>query len=293
MSRLRTRIHRLAPHFRTVLLRGEAGTGKTVTARILHRQSPGAAGPFVTCNNANSSFASHLEHLLQTAHRGTLFFDRISELPIEAQTHLLHLLRRQSTATPKMDLRMIASTREDLKVLTFAGSFLQELYRELSMVEIVLPPLRERLEDISSLAKHFAGRSARHFEKNIDSIDETAIKRLEMHSWPENVRELQDVLHRAVKQCQGGVLTAGDLPTLVKTEASKSASLDSTVPKRLQDVVEEHVLRVLKLCAGNKLRAAELLGISRSTLYRMLETRSYSERTTPHSSIAKKHSFAE
>jgi DNA-binding NtrC family response regulator len=154
---------------------------------------------------------------------------------------------------------------------------LQELYQRLAMVEIALPPLRERREDIPQLAAFLVGRLMSRLGKNIEGIAGDAMKRLEAHVWPGNVRELESVLRHGALQCEGTVLEAGDLPAFAVASAAEAALAGALETVRLQDVVEQHVLRVLKNCAGNKLRTAELLGISRSTLYRMLETHSYSD----------------
>jgi DNA-binding NtrC family response regulator len=293
MMRLRMQVERIGPHFRAVVVSGEAGTGKELAARALHRLSPGAGGPFIVCRAGESSAESFdmkrvaassadVDRMVKMAQGGTLFLDRISEMQIEVQAHLLRLLRRQDgsqaglAAGQKMNLRMIASTREDLRVMASTGRFLQELYQRLAMVEIALPPLRERREDIPQLATCFVERLISRLGKNIEGIAGDAMKRLEAHVWPGNVRELESALRHGVLQCGGTVLEAGDLPAFVvaSTEESAGSALGML---RLQDVVEQHVVRVLKNCAGNKLRAAELLGISRSTLYRMLEAHSYSD----------------
>ena len=275
MMRLRMQVERIGPHFRAVVVSGEAGTGKELAARALHRLSPGAGGPFIVCRAGESSAESSsadIDRAVKMAQSGTLFLDGISEMQIEAQAHLLRLLRRQDgsqaglAAGQKMNLRMIASTREDLRVMASTGRFLQELYQRLAMVEIALPPLRERREDIPQLATCFVERLISRLGKDIDEIAGDAMKRLEAHVWPGNVRELESALRHGVLQCEGTVLEAGDLPVFVVASAAESAVAGAPSTLRLQDVVEQHVLRVLKNCAGNKLRAAELLGISRSTL---------------------------
>jgi DNA-binding NtrC family response regulator len=293
MMRLRMQVERIGPHFRAVVVSGEAGTGKELAARALHRLSPGSGGPFVVCHAGESSTEgfdtkmvaspADIDCMVKMAQGGTLFLDGISEMQIEAQAHLLRLLRRQDgsqgglAVSQKMNLRMIASTREDLRVMASTGRFLQELYQRLAMVEIALPPLRERREDIPQLATYFVERLISRLGKNIEGIAGDAMKRLEAHVWPGNVRELESALRHGVLQCEGTVLEAGDLPAFVVASAAESAVADALGTLRLQDVVEQHVLRVLKNCAGNKLRTAELLGISRSTLYRMLESHSYSD----------------
>jgi DNA-binding NtrC family response regulator len=292
MTRLRMQVQRIGPHFRTVVVSGEAGTGKELAARALHRLSQGAAGPFVVCHAGKPSgkdfdrtraatSSADIDRVLTMAQGGTLFFDRISEMPLEEQTHLLRVLRRQdgyqvgSGASQKMDLRMIAATREDLRVLASAGRFLHELYQRLAMVEIALPPLRERKEDIPHLATYLLTRLTLQSGKGVHAVAEDAMQRLQAHSWPGNVRELEKVMRHGILQCSGGMLEISDLPELEQPNPEHPGMTDALGTARLQEVVDQHVQRVLKNCAGNKLRAAEMLGISRSTLYRMLEARSY------------------
>jgi DNA-binding NtrC family response regulator len=287
MTRLRLQVRRIGPHFRTVLVSGEAGTGKRLAARALHRLSHGIGERFIVCDATTMSdwatgpdgvaaSAGHLDRMVKMAQGGTLFFDRIGEMPMEAQVQLLRILRLQERShpgpseSPKVNLRIIASTREDLKILTFSRRFRQELYQRLAMVEIALPPLRERTEDIPELAMGLMRRLPLLYGAGIERIAEDAIERLQAYQWPGNVRELDSVLRRAVVQCDGTVIRAEHL--LEELDAEGSSVADAAGTARLQDVVEQHVLRVLKSCGGNKLRAAELLGISRSTLYRMLDS---------------------
>jgi len=299
MTRLRMQVQRIGPHFRTVVLSGEVGTGKEMTARALHRLSRGAVGPFVRwcageatagdSNTKSAAVSTDIDGMVKKAPGGTLFFDGINEMPPETQRDLLEVLRRQDgsqsrlAASERMNLRVIASSREDLRVLASAGRFLQELYQRLAMVEIALLPLRERRDDISQLAMYFLARLASQTGKSIGEIDQYAMKRLDAHTWPGNVRELENVLRHGVERCKGRVLEAGDLPVL----AERPAMAEGLGMVRLQDVIEQHVLRVLKNCSGNKLRAAELLGISRSTLYRMLDAPSYGDGATIHGRAAR------
>ncbi|HTD97200.1 MAG TPA: sigma 54-interacting transcriptional regulator [Edaphobacter sp.] len=282
MKRLRLQVRRLGPHFRTVLISGEPGSGKELAARALHGASTAAGGPFVTC--AASTLESEaegdglggdgtLESLLAQAKRGLLFFDGIDEMPLIAQARLLQVMRqhewaRDGLAAPqKMDMRIVASTSEDLRVLASTGQFRQELYQRIAMVEIALPPLRERMEDIPALAQHFLRRFGRMYERSAERIAEDAMELLKLYRWPGNVRELENVLRNGVLRNEGTALEASDLPQFVETHADAGG----VATARLQDVVEQHVLQVLRSCSGNKVRAAEALGISRSTLYRMLE----------------------
>ena len=285
MQRLRLQVRRIGPHFRTVLVSGEAGSGKELAARALHDMSPGAAGPFVVCHAATLNDAQGdvgeggdcIAGLMKMAHRGTLFFDGVSEMPLDVQSRLLRVLRRHEwaqdglVAPQKMDLRIVASSSQDLRGLVAAGRFRQELYHRIATLEISLPPLRERMEDIPELAVCFLRRFARLYGKSVDRIAEDAMEQLKLHRWPGNVRELENVLQNGVLLSDGAVLAAHELPTFAAgADAHSNTGVGGMA--RLQDVVEQHVLMVLKGCAGNKLRAAEALGISRSTLYRMLET---------------------
>jgi DNA-binding NtrC family response regulator len=288
MRRLRLQVHRIGPHFRTVLVRGEAGTGKALVAKALHRASHCANGPFVArpaarveggpegARGEGHASSDTLGSLIKMAQLGTLFLDEIGEMPPQVQAGLLRVLKRnehlQSHAdTPqRQELRVIASTSKDLRCLVAAGHLRQDLYQRLAMVEITLPPLRERLEDIGELARYLLHRLVVRDEHGAPAITDEVMERLRGHSWPGNVRELEEVLRSAVLRSERGVVEQHHLPEFAVTSMA-SHNGDSGASVRLEDVVEQHVLRVLKDCRGNKLRAAEMLGISRSTLYRMLE----------------------
>ncbi len=264
MQRLRMQVERLGPHFRTVLVRGEAGTGKELVARALHKCSENADEALVVCHTATigNEVDHHLDGLMKIARRSTLFFDAVDGMPLHAQDRLLWAIER------KMCTRMIASCRQDLKTLAASGRFRADLYHRLAVVEITLEPLRERAEDIPALARYFLSQSSRLYKKSVTTIAQDAMERLMEHEWPGNVRELKDLIQNGVLECKGSVLK---VEHLVSMTARNCSVAEASQPMRLQDVVERHVLQVLKGCAGNKLRAAELLGISRSTLYRMLD----------------------
>jgi DNA-binding NtrC family response regulator len=291
MKRLRLQVRRIGPHFRTVLVSGEAGTGRELVARALHAMSEGAAGPFVVCHAsaieqalaecAGSSHATDdVVGLRNRSRRATLFLDGISEISLELQDRLLRVLREHESAQnrldapQRMDLRLIASTDEDLKILVSTGRFRQELYQRLATVDIALPPLRERMEDLPELARCFVGRFALLHGRSVREIADEAMARMQEYRWPGNVRELESVLQSGVLQSEGEVLEMRHLPVFAGDRSEQSKDQLKTgagASVRLQDVVERHVVRVLKDCGGNKLRAAEALGISRSTLYRMLD----------------------
>lgn len=291
MKRLRLQVRRIGPHFRTVLVSGEAGTGRELVARALHAMSEGAAGLFVVCHAsaieqalaecAGSSHATDdVVGLRNRSQRATLFLDGISEISLELQDRLLRVLREHESAQnrldapQRMDLRLIASTDEDLKILVSTGRFRQELYQRLATVDIALPPLRERMEDLPELARCFVGRFALLHGRSVREIADEAMVRMQEYRWPGNVRELESVLQSGVLQSEGEVLEMRHLPVFAGDRSEQSKDQLKTgagASVRLQDVVERHVVRVLKDCGGNKLRAAEALGISRSTLYRMLD----------------------
>jgi DNA-binding NtrC family response regulator len=271
MRRLRLQVRRIGPHFRTVLVSGEAGTGKRLVARALHAMSQSADAPFVVCP------AAALEDALSASRHGTLFLDRVSEMSLAEQGRLLPVLKRHESVQSRdgarrtLDLRIVASTTEDLRMLVSTGRFRQDLYQRLATVDIALPPLRERMEDIPELARHFLGMLELPYGRLVHEIADGALARMQRYRWPGNVRELESVLRNGVIQCAGEVLESHDLPEFSEVSEPERTAPVAYGSMRLQDVIEQHVLNVLKNCGGNKLRAAEVLGISRSTLYRMLD----------------------
>ncbi len=285
MQRLRLQVQRIGPHFRTVLVSGEAGTGKELAARALHAMSQGADGPFVVCHaaaleDALGSWAkgegNALDSLIKMSQRGTLFLDGIGEMPLEMQLRLLRILRRHELAQTQLEpqrpeMRMIAATSENLRILASAGRFRQDLYQRLAMVEIVLPPLRTRMEDLPELTKHFLDRFALLYGRTAPMVSDEAMERMLGYRWRGNVRELESILRNSLLQVEDDVLQPHHLPPLADVNLSTTTTSGAGESTRLQDVVDQHVLRVLRDCRGNKLRAAEALGISRSTLYRMLD----------------------
>lgn len=274
MKRLRLQVRRIGPHFRTVLIQGEYGTGKSTVARALHRASLRADGPFVTASPGN-----RIAYLMKIAQRGSLFFAGIDILPLDMQDELLEALRKHEwaqdglAAPQKLATQIIASAKQDLRGLVAMERFRRELYQRVAMVQVPLVPLRQRMEDVPLLTKHFLDRYAKQYHKK-SAITKEAIERLTSHNWPGNVAELAAVLEDAVLRSEREVIQATEL--VISSSASEiagEAASPNGAPEtiRLQTVMNQHVLRVLKDCGGNKLRAAELLGISRSTLYRMLD----------------------
>jgi DNA-binding NtrC family response regulator len=268
MRRLRSQLQRIAPYFRVALITGEAGTGKESSARELHARSTGAGGPFLVCRA--EAFAeclatpSRSAALLQATHRGTLFLEDLDEISPIQQCRLLHHLQQQAAlGSQRCDLRIIGASGRELRTLAATGQFREELYRRIAAVEIILTPLRNRPEDIAELAEYLLQRTP-----GAGAMSSEAKVLLERYSWPGNIRELRDTLQQAMMLAEGGPLETWHLPSLAPLEKTPE---HSPRLERLQDVVQRHVLEVLTRCSGNKLRASEALGISRSTLYRMLD----------------------
>ena len=285
IRRLRLQVRRIGPHFRTVLVKGEPGTEKEQVARALHGMRQNPATPFVQCPAATFETltgprgnieADLVGGWITVCHGGTLFLDEISEMTLKAQGHLLDVLKKYELAqscieaSQRLDLRVIASTSEDLRIMVSTGRFRQELYQRLATVEITVPPLRERIDDLDELVRHFLGRFAQLHGSELHMLSDLAMEHMRRYRWPDNVGELERVLRDSVVRSRGESFELYPPPLYAEPNApEQSATASKSV--RLQDVVAEHVRQVLQDSGGNKLRAAEALGISRSTLYRILD----------------------
>jgi formate hydrogenlyase transcriptional activator len=276
----------------TVLLQGETGTGKEVIARIVHQESRRLSGPFVKWNCAavpaglletelfgheRGAFTGAITQTtgrFQAADKGTLFLDEIGELPLELQSKLLRVLQEQefervgSARTIRVDVRIIAATNQSLAELVKQGRYRPDLFYRLNVFPITLPPLRDRLEDIPSLARHFAAIFAARMDKRFDYIPDSVLAVLQQYDWPGNIRELQNVIERATILSPGPVL---HLP-LEAVEDFAGADQRST-PRSLADAERDHILHVLRqvdwVVAGPR-GAAQRLGLPRTTLmYKM------------------------
>ena len=285
-------IRRIAPHFRTVLIGGATGTGKELVARALHRLSPVSNKPFVVCNCAaitetlleselfgsvRGAFTGASQDrigLIEAAHGGVLFLDEIGEMSQAMQAKLLRMFQNQevrpvgATASRKVDVRVVASTHRDLRKMVSQGSFREDLYYRLSMIEIKLPPLTDRKEDLRLLEQDVLRRYGMELKKPVAVLTRRAQTVLSRHSWPGNVRELENVLGRACMMTATSTIDVRDLPDSVKTVTGGGNGGDVLAP--LADLQRKHVERVLHSVDGNKARAAEILKISRSSLYRFL-----------------------
>jgi DNA-binding NtrC family response regulator len=292
IRRLRSQIQRIAPHYRTALIRGEAGAGKQLVARAIHALSPGADRPFIVgnasalaasiagINRPDDSRTVAVGSLLESAQGGTLYLEGIGELPSALQAALLLFIRTceerrptpaQSSTLRRPDTRILAASNRDLRTLAAIGQFRPDLYAHLSVVEIVVPPLRQRIEDLPILAAWLLRRLADRTGQQPRMLAESTLAQLQERPWPNNLRELNLVLAQAAALADGAFIEPRHLLSLVEPAPALSNASAAKI-ERLHDVIRQHVLDVLTRCGGNKLRTAELLGISRSTLYRMLES---------------------
>lgn len=283
-------IARIGPSDANVLITGENGTGKGVVARALHAASKRCSRALVSVNVAGlpeSLFESELfghvkgaftdaradrEGRFELADGGTLFLDEIANVPLAQQAKLLRVLetgefeRVGSSRTRKADVRLLSATNARLDCEVDAGRFRQDLYFRLRTIEIHLPPLRDRREDIAPLASHFLSSHAQRYRKRLDGFDEAAMKALLAHDWPGNVRELDHAIERAVLMSSGATIRAQDLG--LTSSADKAPRIEDM---SLEDVESLLIRKALTRFGGNVSRAAEALGLSRSALYRRIQ----------------------
>ena len=292
MEKVYRMVQKVAPTDATVLLRGESGTGKELIARAIHELSPRAEKPFVAVSCGalpESLLESELfghekgaftgadrrkEGLFQVAGEGTLFLDEIGEVSLATQVKLLRVLQTHemvplgATRPVPVQARIIAATNRDLEGALRAGTFREDLYYRINVFPIVLPPLRERREDIPDLVNHFLKK----YGGAKAAIDPDALAALMRYNWPGNVRELENVVERAVIMTGGGVITRADLPTHIVF--STEASLPVDIPAAglsLEEMERSLIVKALDKARGNKTEAARLLGVTRRRLYSMME----------------------
>jgi two-component system, NtrC family, response regulator AtoC len=293
-------IEKAAEYRTTVLIQGESGTGKELVARALHRLSPRAAKAFVAVNcgaipeplmeselfghkrGAFTDARSDKVGIFQEADQGTLFLDEIGELPPNLQVKLLRVLqegtvrRLGDTKDIRVDVRVVAATARDLAKEVEAGRFREDLFYRLNVLQIPVPPLRERSEDIPELIEYFVDRNNQRLKTAIRGIDVKAHRLLMTHPWPGNVRELENLIERAMVLAEGDLITVDDLPERLRgntnpiTEVLSSGDLSI---KKANRVIEEALIRrALEKTGGNRTAAARLLEIShRALLYKIKE----------------------
>jgi len=287
-------VGRVAASRISVLVTGESGTGKELVARMIHARSDRAEKPFVAINCAalpetlleselfgiERGVATGVEARagrFETAQGGTLFLDEIGDMPLSLQAKLLRVLQEKEIERVggrrrvPIDVRVLAATHARLSERIARGEFREDLYYRLRVVEIALPPLRERREDIPRLVRYFLERFAAREGRDVPTLDRDAYAALLAHDFPGNVRELENLLEGAAALSQGGTIRRDDVQWLPRPaqrlEEVPPPSGDDEIPD-LRALEERHIQRVLRLAGGNKSRAARLLGISRRTLYR-------------------------
>lgn len=295
MLELFSKIRRIAPHFRTVLITGATGVGKELAAKALHRLSAASKGPFVALNCssvsetlAESELFGHVKGaftgadqnkigLFEYADGGTAVLDEIGEMPLPMQAKLLRVLQNQefqrvgSPAPRQVNVRVIAATNRDLPAMVSRGKFREDLYFRLCMVELRIPSLVERLEDLPLLERHFLRHFAAEYKKPFSGLTRRAQAALARYSWPGNVRELENVIGHACMMSESEFIDIRDLPDSFHAQKPNS-SLDGDSLLSIRQLERLHAQRVLDRVGGNKVKAAEILGISRTHLYQLLKT---------------------
>ncbi|MGB5192891.1 MAG: sigma-54 dependent transcriptional regulator [Polyangiales bacterium] len=291
-------IHRVSNTDSSVLLSGESGTGKELVARALHSQSDRANRPFIAINCAavpanllESELFGHVrgaftdaktsrKGLFERAHGGTVLLDEIGEMPMAMQPTLLRVLQERrlrpvgGSTEISFDTRILAATNRDLESDVEEGRFREDLFYRLNVVEIHVPPLRTRGNDILQLAQHFVDVLSKRMGKPVEGITAEAAKKLLDYDWPGNVRELENAIERAVTLTRFDRITVEDLPERIGAYQSTRINpidVDAEQVLPLEELEKRYIERVLKVVGGNKTRAARLLGLDRRTLYRKLE----------------------
>lgn len=286
-------IRKIAPTDSTVFIQGESGTGKELVANTIWRHSKRSAAPFIALNCATLSenlmeselfghergaFTNAYQTkygIVEVADKGTLFLDEIGEMPLGLQAKLLRFLdsgefrRVGGNKTLSVNVRVIAATNKDLADIVRTGGFRQDLYYRLNVINITIPPLRERREDIPELSEYFLRKYGRKLSKEIQGFTGEALEALAGYQWPGNVRELENVIERAVILCDSERIAPEDLsiPFFSSSRQSEEQEMDATLEKMERD----HILKVLRESNGNQSRTSQILGIDRKTLYLKLK----------------------
>lgn len=282
-------IQRVAPHYRSILIQGPTGTGKDLIANALHRRSQ-VPGKFVVLNCSavvetlfESELFGHVKGaftgadrdkpgLLELANMGTLFLDEIGDMPLSTQAKLLRALQNQevqpvgSLTSRKVNVRIVAATHHDLRAAITKNLFREDLYYRLCMVELAVPALGDRPQDISTLARHFLQKFSREFGKQISGLTLRADNALQKYSWPGNVRELEHVIGRACMLSDNSILDVTDLPDQVVRHHSIPEESQQEATSALAEQERRLVEEALRAAAGNQSEAARRLGIGRDAL---------------------------
>ena len=294
MQKLLEMARQVAPTGCNILITGESGTGKELFARYVHEHGAHPDGPFVAVNcgafnedllanelfgNEKGAFtgATGKKGLIEAAHGGSLFLDEITEMSPAMQVKLLRVIQERevqplgSTRPVKVDVRFIAASNRDMKAWVAEGRFRQDLWFRLNVVNLHIPPLSERRDDIPLLAQHFLARAAPLMNKPVHAIADEALSLLKVYDFPGNVRELENTIERGVALCQGDTLEAAHLPDDLRDLTIRAfRRKDGQVPT-LEDQERDYILWVLEEANGNQTVAAQMLGINRVSLWRKLK----------------------
>ena len=287
-------INQVAPSKATVLITGESGTGKELVADAIESLSTRHGKPFIKfhCASLSSTLleselfghekgaftgaTSQKKGRFELADGGTLFLDEIGEIDAATQVKLLRVLQEREfervggEKTISVDVRVIAATNRDLKEEVRKGNFREDLYFRLAVVEINVPPLRERKEDIDLLSLSFVKEVAKENGREIDGISPHARKALFSYSWPGNIRELKNCMESAVVMAKGKTIEFDDLPSHIRGESEKEKAISLELPITMEEAEKALIMETISFASGNKTKAAELLGIGRKTLHRKL-----------------------
>lgn len=289
-----------APTRSTILIQGESGTGKELVARAIHQNSDRASFPFVIVNSGSlppDLLESHLfghvkgaftgavslkKGLFEAAENGTIFFDEISTLNMETQSKLLRVMQEREfmrlggTKTIKVDVRVVAATNSDLEELIQERRFRQDLFYRLNVIKIELPSLRQRKEDITLLVRHFLDMYSQENKKEIEGVTPDVMEILISYDWPGNIRELENLIERAVVLTKTKLITRDNLPPFLLSAPDKDLALspsnqDLNLKENLQAIQKKAILRALKQSNGVQKKAASLLGVKATTLNEMIK----------------------
>ncbi len=276
----------------TVLITGETGTGKELVGRAIHAASRRSGRVFCAVNSAAfpetlleselfghrrgafTGASTNKKGLFEHAHQGTVFLDEVAEMPLSMQAKLLRFLQTGEIRpvggenTRVVDVRLVTATNKDLEKEVEAGRFREDLYYRLAVIPLQVPPLRERAEDIPLLVEHFLRRFSAKVGKTVTGIEADAMDVLQSYAWPGNVRELENTIERGVALCRGTRITLEDIPARLR---SRPVEAQATPIQSLQSLERAHILRTLDEVGWNRKRAAELLEISTTTLWRRLK----------------------
>jgi len=289
-------IRRVSESVVNIAITGESGTGKELVAKAIHYNSPRRHHPFVAVDCAaipemllESELFGHVrgaftdakrdkQGMFEVAQGGTLFLDEIGEIPLSLQPKLLRAIQEKAvrrvgaTRTLPVDIRILSATNRDLLDAVKAKTFRDDLYYRLNVLQIDLPPLRKRREDIPLLASHFLKEMATKQKKKLNGFSESALKTLLNYPWPGNVRELENAIERAVTLSEAETISAEDFPPVMTGQQADQLVLDQNLAKMasLADVEQDYVWQVLQRLGGNKLQAAKVLQIDRKTLYKKI-----------------------